>query len=70
MYAKKRVSEKYIKDNGILISITGVRKAEGGIRSTTYKSCYESDTRGFDNFRPIISIRQLMRKLIKKNMKI
>ena len=52
-YAKKRVSEKYIKDNGILISITGVRKAEGGVRSTTYKSCYESDTRGFDNFRPI-----------------
>ena len=28
MYAKKRVSEKYIKDNGILISIMGVRKAE------------------------------------------
>lgn len=39
-YAKKNVSKKYREENGIWITINGVRKAEGGVRSTAYKNCF------------------------------
>lgn len=35
------------------LNIYGVRKAEGGIRSTSYKSCFDENGKGYDNYRPI-----------------
>lgn len=39
-YAKKSVVNNYKKNNDIDLNIYGVRKAEGGIRSTAYKNCF------------------------------
>ena len=39
-YAKKNVSKDLIKRYNADLMIIGVRKAEGGIRSTSYKSCF------------------------------
>ncbi|MDD6715740.1 MAG: phosphoadenosine phosphosulfate reductase family protein [Firmicutes bacterium] len=38
-YAKKKVAHSIQAD----LMITGIRKAEGGIRSSAYKSCFDSD---------------------------
>lgn len=52
-YAKKDVAKKYVKDHHIDLSIMGVRKAEGGIRATSYKNCYSINENGVDYHRPI-----------------
>jgi 3'-phosphoadenosine 5'-phosphosulfate sulfotransferase (PAPS reductase)/FAD synthetase len=54
-YAKKLVAHNYKVNNGIDLSITGVRKAEGGARATAYKSCFTSklDEGKADEFRVI-----------------
>ena len=54
-YAKKKVSAKFIKDNDIDLMIVGIRKAEGGIRSAQYKTCFSpsSDPNGCDFYRPL-----------------
>lgn len=52
-WAKKKPAKKYKKDNSINLSLVGVRKAEGGARSTRYKSCFSADVNGVDEFRPI-----------------
>lgn len=36
---KKKPMKKYNKDNNIKLSLVGIRKSEGGIRSVQYKSC-------------------------------
>lgn len=51
-YAKKKVAEKLYKDYEADLSIIGVRKAEGGIRSSTYKSCFET-SHGISQYRPV-----------------
>ena len=51
-YAKKDVLHKLVSDNKYDLNIFGVRKAEGGIRSTSYKSCFDEDDL-YDNYRPI-----------------
>lgn len=52
--AKKKVSAHYIKENKVDCMIIGVRKAEGGIRSTAYKSCFSADHHsGAAQYRPI-----------------
>lgn len=52
-YAKKNVSKKFIKENGIDCMIIGIRRAEGGIRSTVYKNCFNHCKSVCDNYRPI-----------------
>lgn len=53
-YAKKDVVHKVIKENDFDLEITGIRKSEGGIRSTTYKSCFDNnDDRTYDRYRPL-----------------
>ncbi len=51
-WAKKKVAHKYMSENGINLNVVGVRKSEGGIRSTNYSSCF---SRGeiVSDFRPI-----------------
>ena len=51
-YAKKDLAHNKIKE-GYDLSIIGVRKAEGGIRSSAYKSCFDNSGNGYDNYRPI-----------------
>lgn len=52
-YAKKNVAHKCIKENKYDLNILGVRKAEGGIRSSAYKSCFDENGNGYDNYRPL-----------------
>ena len=53
-YAKKKPSNKYVKDHDIQLLCTGVRKSEGGIRAVSYKNCYSLNSKiGIDHLRPI-----------------
>lgn len=54
-YAKKKVSKQYIKQNKIQLSVIGVRRAEGGARSSAYTSCFDAKNshHNYDNYRPI-----------------
>ena len=53
-YAKKIPAKRFIKECGADLEITGIRKAEGGIRSANYKTCCsESKSKGCDAYRPI-----------------
>lgn len=49
-YAKKDVAHKFAKENSIGLMVTGIRKAEGGIRSSKYKGCFDADN---GNYRPL-----------------
>ena len=51
--AKKDTSKEYVKENKIDLICTGMRQAEGGVRSTTYSSCFTKKTKGVDQYRPI-----------------
>ena len=51
-YAKKDLAHVKLKQ-GYDLNITGVRKAEGGVRANAYKSCFDNTDKGYDNYRPI-----------------
>ena len=51
-YAKKKLGHKYYKDNKADMNITGVRKAEGGVRADSYTSCFSQSKLG-DEWRPL-----------------
>lgn len=52
-YAKEDVARNLIKKDSYDLNITGIRKAEGGRRSTGYKSCFNESNSGCDYYRPI-----------------
>lgn len=52
-YAKKKVSHKFIADNDIELMIMGIRKAEGGVRSMKYKTCWDNPDDGCHFYRPL-----------------
>lgn len=52
-YAKKDIIHKLIRENGYQLNISGIRKAEGGIRSSSYKNCFDENIDGCDNYRPL-----------------
>lgn len=52
LYAKKNVSKELTKNMGYELIITGIRKAEGGIRASAYKTCFSFGDKE-DNYRPI-----------------
>lgn len=52
-YAKKLVAKDFNKKNDIQLSLVGVRRAEGGARSTAYKNCFTSNTDKQDEYRPM-----------------
>lgn len=52
-YVKKDTAAKFIKDNDIDLMIVGTRKAEGGARSSAYKSCFDESNHGAAQYRPI-----------------
>lgn len=52
--AKKDNAHKILKDRKIDLNCVGIRKAEGGARSSAYKSCFSERTNtDYDNYRPI-----------------
>lgn len=51
-WAKKKVAEKFQKENNIDLNIIGVRKSEGGNRATKIQGCYDRKD-GISNYRPI-----------------
>ena len=53
-YAKKKVGHKLISENHYDLNIVGVRRAEGGVRATAYKSCFsENKDDECDEYRPL-----------------
>lgn len=59
-YAKKLVAKRFQEEGDFDLNITGVRKAEGGARSSAYKTCFTPgrDKGGLDELRPIFWFRQ------------
>lgn len=52
--SKKDPLAKYQKDHGIDLSVTGERRAEGGSRATSHKTCFEPSTsHGYDKYMPL-----------------
>lgn len=51
-FAKKDISHNLIKERGYDLNIVGVRKSEGGVRATQYKSCFD-DEKACANYRPL-----------------
>lgn len=51
--AKKKTAKMFQKNYDADLSIQGVRKAEGGVRSTAIKSCFSQNTGDVDTYRPI-----------------
>lgn len=52
-YAKKDVIHNLIKENEYDLSISGVRRAEGGIRAIAYKNCFDDNGNNCANYRPL-----------------
>lgn len=52
-YAKKNVSKELVKRYNADLCIIGVRKSEGGIRSSAYKGCFSSNEDREDQYRSI-----------------
>ena len=53
-YAKKAPAKKYLSEHAFDMNCIGVRKAEGGTRSTSYKNCYTSSFGAeADQYRPL-----------------
>ena len=70
-YAKKNVSHKIVKENNYDLVITGIRKAEGGIRAIAYKSCYSEKENGkADNYRPLFWYKNTDKEEYEKHYKI
>jgi len=52
-YAKKDLVHKIVREGGYDMSVIGVRKSEGGLRATSYHSCFDEKGGIYDNYRPI-----------------
>ena len=50
-YAKKDILKDLLKQ-GYDLNISGIRRSEGGARSTAYKTCFDTQN-NYDNYRPI-----------------
>lgn len=66
-YAKKLVGKEFNKDNNIQLNLIGVRKAEGGARSTAYKNCFTSTTDKQDEYRPIFWYKNETKEIYENN---
>ena len=58
-YTKKVVAKKYIEAGGYDLNITGVRRAEGGLRATAFKNCFTPATKNsVAQYRPLFWFKQ------------
>lgn len=64
-YAKKNVASKFCKNVKADLEMVGIRKAEGGIRTVQYKTCF-TPGKTCDNYRPIFWITDKVKELYNK----
>lgn len=69
-YAKKAVVKNFMKNNKANLNIYGVRKAEGGARSTAYKNCFTNNDGEADEYRPIFWYKEEDKKAYEKTFNI
>lgn len=71
-YAKKLVAEKEKAASGCNLSITGIRQAEGGARSTAYKNCFSpaEDENDIAEYRPIFWFKNETKYIYEQHYKI
>lgn len=55
-YAKKKPAKNYLEKNDFDLNVIGVRKSEGGARSTRYKNCFTETGSGANQYRPLFWI--------------
>ena len=51
--AKKNTAKRFQKNCDADLSVQGVRQAEGGVRSTAYKSCWSDNSGALSYYRPL-----------------
>lgn len=70
-YAKKLVAKRFKENGRFDLSIQGVRKSEGGVRSAAYKNCFTpSNGNLLDEYRPIFWYKQDTKEEYKKRYNI
>jgi 3'-phosphoadenosine 5'-phosphosulfate sulfotransferase (PAPS reductase)/FAD synthetase len=69
-YAKKLVAKDYKERNNIDLSLVGVRKAEGGARSSAYKNCFSTNNDYADEYRPIFWYKNETKEVYKSEFNI
>ncbi|KJZ83870.1 MULTISPECIES: phosphoadenosine phosphosulfate reductase family protein [unclassified Clostridium] len=71
-YAKKDPVHKFIKNNDFDLNCYGVRKSEGGVRSTAYKNCFTNNSADnkIDEFRPIFWYRDETKRAYEKHFNV
>lgn len=71
-YSKKDPIHDYISKNEFDLSCYGVRKAEGGARSSAYKNCFtdNSEKEKIDEYRPIFWYKNDTKKIYEENFNI
>jgi len=69
-YAKKDVSKQIIEKYKCDLLIMGLRKAEGGIRTLKYKTCFSDNGVDCDTFRPIFWYVDLDKKFYEEKFEI
>lgn len=52
-FAKKNIARQFNKENKTHLNVVGVRRAEGGVRATAYKSCFDLKDDSYDEYRPL-----------------
>lgn len=52
-YAKKLPAERYAKEHDYDLTVSGVRRSEGGVRSSAFKTCYDAGFGGPGQYRPL-----------------
>lgn len=52
-YSKKKPIHTYVHTYSIDLNVTGERKAEGGQRAISHKSCFEEKNNGVDKYMPL-----------------
>lgn len=68
-FAKKDVSKQLMAEGDYDLCITGVRKAEGGMRAQAYHGCFDNGEH-YDNYRPIFWYKDADKKCYVKNYNI
>lgn len=53
-FAKKNLAKRFNRENETDLNVVGVRKAEGGVRATRYKSCFDIKDDTHDEYRPLL----------------
>lgn len=69
-YSKKSPAHKMVKKAKVELNITGVRKAEGGARKDSYKSCMTERIGECDDYRPIFWYKKDNKKIYEKHFQI